>query len=91
MKLVVEDEADLAQKLFDAIFKEDSENRQNDVCCTEADGKEQLNIIQFSCCPCYIDITHTTVYSCQSAKSSFQRYKRLKKIVGKLNNRIQYV
>ena len=45
MKLVVEDEADLAQKLFDAIFKEDSENRQNDVCCTEADGKELLNII----------------------------------------------
>ena len=45
MKLVVEDEADLAQKLFDVIFKEDSENRQNDVCCTEADGKEQLNII----------------------------------------------
>ena len=45
MELVAEDEADLAQKLFDAIFKEDSENRPNDVCYTEADGKEQVNSI----------------------------------------------
>lgn len=45
MELVAEDEANLAQKLFDAIFKEDSENRPNDVCCTEADGKELFNSI----------------------------------------------
>ena len=45
MELVAEDEANLAQKLFDAIFKEDSENRPNDVCCTEANGKELFNSI----------------------------------------------
>ena len=43
MELAAEDEADLARKLFIAIFKEDLESRPNDVCCTEADGKELLN------------------------------------------------
>ena len=42
MELVAEDEADLSRKLFAAIFNEQLENRPNDVCCTEADGKNCL-------------------------------------------------
>ena len=41
MELAAEGETDLARTA--AIFKEDLENRPNDVCCTEADGKELLN------------------------------------------------
>ena len=43
IELAAEDETDLARKLFIIIFKEDLERRPNEICCTEAEGKELLN------------------------------------------------
>ena len=43
IELAAEDETDLARKLFIIIFKEGLERRPNEICCTEAEGKELLN------------------------------------------------
>ena len=42
MELGVEREVELARKLFAVIFKEDLENRPNDLCFTKADWKNCL-------------------------------------------------
>lgn len=69
MELVAEDEANLAQKLFDAIFKEDSENRQMMCVVLRQMERNSLTVLNFPVVPV---TSHTLLFLPVSKKALFK-------------------